>query len=156
MTKTAFRTADVVSLFPQGLGTGIEVLTADGVLPVDYLGIGDRIVTRDGLRVLRGVTCRTLTDAAMVSVGTDMLGVGRPAADILLSPGQPVLIRDWRARVLFGAPTAMVPASRLVDGQSVRRVVVPDLRLFLLHFDRPEVIYASGLELGCIPEPVAA
>ncbi len=156
MTKTVFKTADVVSLIPQGLGAGTEVLTADGVQPVDYLGIGDRIVTRNGLRVLRGVTCRTLTDAAMVCVGADMLGVGRPAADILLSPGQPVLIRDWRARVLFGAATAMVPASRLVDGQSVRRVIVPDLRLFALHFDRPEVIYGSGLELGCTPETVTA
>ncbi len=152
----AFKTAGVVSLIPHGLGAGTEVLTADGVLPVEYLGLGDRIVTRAGLRVLRGVTCRALTDAAMVSVGTDMLGVGRPAAEILLTPGQPVLIRDWRAKALFGAATAMVPAGRLVDGRSVRCVVVPDLRLFTLYFDLPEVIYASGLELGCSAEPALA
>jgi hypothetical protein len=30
------------------------------------------------------------------------------------------------------------------------------VRLYGLHFDRDEVIYAGGLEIGCTPETVTA
>lgn len=37
------------------LDQGTEVLTLDGSLPVEYLSPGDRIITRNGMRVLRGI-----------------------------------------------------------------------------------------------------
>ena len=61
---------------------------------------------------------------------SDSLGVGKPADDVLVAADQPILIRDWRAKALFG--------------------------LFALHFDAPAVIFAGGLELACQPALIPA
>jgi len=155
MTKSAFGVRSV-ALASQGMLAGTDVLTADGALAVEHLAAGDRIVTRSGLRVLRGVTVQVVRRAALVRFGVDILGVGRPEAAVLVPAGQTVLIRDWRARAMYGCAQALIPAARLVDGQLIRAEAHGDLRLFGLHFDGPEVIYAGGLELGCVPQVVAA
>lgn len=155
MTQAAFK-LDQIALDLQGLVAGTRILTADGALPVEYLGPGDRIVTRSGLRVLQAVTVQRVRRAAMVRIGHDTLGVGRPEADVLVAAGQNVLIRDWRAQAMYGCAQAMIPAARLVDGQLIRAEALSDVRLFGLQFDGPEVIYAGGLELGCVPQVVAA
>jgi len=41
--------------FHKGLSAGTEVLTADGALPIEFLSPGDRVITRSGMKVLRGV-----------------------------------------------------------------------------------------------------
>jgi len=155
MRKSAFAVTDV-ALDLQGLARCTEVLTAEGSLPVDHLAAGDRIVTRSGLRVVRAVTVQVVRRAALVRIGTDTLGVGRPKAPIVVAAGQTVLIRDWRARALYGTASALVAASRLVDGRQIRAEARCDMRLFTLQFDTPEVIYAGGLELGCGADAIAA
>lgn len=147
-------TVKAMSLDVQGMVAGTMVLTADGALPVEYLAAGDRIVTRSGLRVLRGVAVQVVRRAALVRIGADTLGVGRPEGDVLVSAGQPVLIRDWRAQAMFGVPQAMIEARRLVDGHLIRAQSKTDVQVHLLQFDRSEVIYAGGLELGCAGQPV--
>ncbi len=156
MAQAASETVSGISQTLEGVVAGTAVLTADGALPVEHLDAGDRIVTRSGMRVLRGVSVQLVHRAAMVRIGADTLGVGRPADAVLVAPGTGILIRDWRARALFGTAQAMVPARRLVDGALIRTEAMSDVRLFALHFDRDEVIYAGGLEIGCAPEKVAA
>jgi len=132
-----------------GLAEGTRVLTLRGEQPVQDLRPGDRIITRDaGAQVLRRVSIRDLSGAAMTRLSPDSLGVGRPGADILLAPGQRILLRDWRAKALYGQAQAMVPVSRLIDGQYIAEVKVTRLRVFELEFDRQHVIYAEGLELA--------
>ncbi|SOC07590.1 Hint domain-containing protein [Rhodobacter maris] len=133
-----------------GLTAGAEVATLDGLLPVEYLGPGDRIVTRAGARVLRAVTTLPLiTDLVRVAPGT--LGQGRPGAALILGAGTEVLLRGWRAEALFGKAQECVAVARLVDGQFITRLTGARMRLYGLHFDAPEIIYAEGVELGCQP-----
>ena len=73
----------------------------------------------------------------------------RPLASRRLSPGQAVVIRDWRAQALYGLPAAAIPASRLADGEFVCLETHRNARLFTLRFEDEEVIYAEGLELAC-------
>ncbi len=54
-------------------------------------------------------------------------------------------MRDWRARALYGADVAAIPAARLVDGEFQF-----EARLLTLRFADPEVIWAEGLELACM------
>ena len=77
------------------------------------------------------------------------LGHDRPEQDLLVAPGQPILIRDWRAKAIFGQPVAAIPAARLADGEFVCLETHRQVRLFTLRFDEDEVIYAEGLELAC-------
>ncbi len=43
---------DILSNFSNGLPIGTEIMTADGILPVEFLEPGDRVITRAGMRVL--------------------------------------------------------------------------------------------------------
>jgi hypothetical protein len=132
-----------------GLVEGSMILTLTGPRAVETLREGDRIVTRSGAMVLRGVEVRVMRHARLVCVSASALAPDRPEEDITLAADQPILVRDWRAAALAGAPQAMIPADRLADGEYIRAEARRDTRIFTLHFDRPAVIYAQGLELGC-------
>jgi Hint domain len=131
-----------------GMAAGTSVMTLDGATPVEYLNIGDRVLTRDGARTLRGIAVRVVNGDA-VRVGAGTLAHDKPVEDVVLAVGQPMLVRDWRAKALYGAAQALVPVERMADGQMIRRVSVRGLRMFTLTFDSVVVVYAGGLELAC-------
>lgn len=132
-----------------GMLSGTMVRTLDGVLPVDYLTPGDRIVTRAGMRRVTSISVVSRKMIDLVRIRASTMGHDRPDRDLLVSPGQPILIRDWRAQAIFGVPVAAVPAARLADGEFVCLETHRNVRLFTLRFDEDEVIYAEGLELAC-------
>lgn len=140
----------------EGLIAGTSVLTLDGALPVEHLTPGDRIVTRDsGLVILRAVTARKAT-ARMIRIKPHVLGNNRPKGDVVLPADQKVLLRDWRAKAIYGQKTAVVPVERLIDGQYVtEHSEASTVTLFTLELDGPHIIYADGLELSA-SEHVAA
>ena len=131
-----------------GMAAGTRVRTLDGVLPVEYLQPGDRMVTRSGARRLVSVSVRQSRALDVVRVRAGTLGFDRPEADLVLGPGQPVILRDWRARALHGAEVAAVTCARLADDEFVLRET-RKVRLFTLRFQEDEVIWAEGMELAC-------
>lgn len=140
---------------PRGVLAGTQVLTLDGVLPVEFLQPGDRIVTRSGARRLLAVSVQRRKRVALVRIRAATLGHDRPENDLLLAPGQPVVIRDWRARALFGVAITSIPAARLADGEFVTTEQIAEARFFTLRFEDHEVIYAEGLEIACPAVEVA-
>ncbi len=133
----------------QAVLAGTPVLTLEGELPVEFLQPGDRILTRAGARSLRQVEVSVVQNARVIQIGHATLGVDRPAEDITVSAAQHILIRDWRAKAMFGTATALIPAARLADGEYIRAETLVEARLFTLSFDEDAVIYAGGLELAC-------
>ncbi|MDF1854764.1 Hint domain-containing protein [Pseudooceanicola sp.] len=130
-----------------GFVAGTKVLTLDGELPVEFLNTGDRVITRDsGMAVIRNIRTHK-TRTAAISIAAGSLGHTRPDADMVLPADQKVLVRDWRAEALFGEKQALVPISRLVDGQYVRALGEVELTVYELEFDADHVIYAGGMEL---------
>ncbi|CTQ31766.1 Hint domain-containing protein [Jannaschia rubra] len=128
--------------FRGGLAAGTPVLTARGLVAVENLRRGDRIVTRErGLAVLRAVT-RHLSDTVVVRA--DSLGQGRPRRDTTLAADQHVTIRDWRAEALFDAPCALVPVARLADGRQI--AAAGRAEVWRLDFGSALTIQADGLE----------
>lgn len=140
-----------------GLLAGTRLWTLEGEIPVQFLAAGDRIITRDsGMARLLSITSQQAT-CVTVRIKAGSLGHTRPGADLVLPAHQPVLVRDWRARALFGADQVMVPVSRLVDGQFVTLGGRETLRLIALRFERPHVLYADGIEIACAtPAPLPA
>lgn len=132
-----------------GIAMGTKVMTMEGELPVEFLCIGDRVLTRNGARKIRAITVMVANNSEVAIVSRDTLGQDRPSEDVILPVDQTVLIRDWRARALFDADQAMVSVGRLADGAYIRREKISDLRFFGLGFDGDEVVYAEGLELFC-------
>jgi hypothetical protein len=141
---------------PTGMAAGTRIRTLDGVLPVEFLEPGDRIVTRSGARRLVSIAIRRCRATEIVRLSASTLAHNRPEADLLLGPGQPVIVRDWRARMLYGAEVAAVPSIRLADGEDVQRESRRQVLLYALRFAEDEVIWAEGIELACEAATVAA
>jgi hypothetical protein len=139
-----------------GLLQGTPVLTMQGAVPVEDLAVGDRVVTRAGMLCLRSVEAHSVTRARMVRIVDSALGKDRPEADIVMAEGQPILVRDWRARALADSDRAMIPAGRMIDGEYIRAEAQRDAVFYALHFDVPAVVYACGLELACEPARISA
>lgn len=141
----------------RGIASGTVVATQDGYLPVDFLEPGERVITRSGMRVLRAVNVRRYSGPA-VCIRASALGHDRPEQDLTLPSDTLILVRDWRASAIWDEDQAMVPVSRLIDGEFVALTEVKSLRTFELVFDAPEIIYAEGVELCCpgIEAPAAA
>jgi Hint domain len=133
----------------QGMLPGTLVRSLDGVLPVEFLCPGDRIVCRQGARRLVSIRVSHHDRLDLIRFSASSLGHGCPERDLWLGPDQPVLIRDWRALVLYNQPMAAIPAARLVDGAVIRRETLRDIHLLALQFDDDAVIYAEGIELSC-------
>ncbi|MEM8633295.1 MAG: Hint domain-containing protein [Pseudomonadota bacterium] len=130
-----------------GFSAGLSIVTGDGLLPVEHLQPGERVVTRDGgMQRVSWIEALYVTTFA-VRISPDALGHTRPEGRLVLPEGQPILIRDWRAKVLYGASVVGVPAWRLADGEYVRRIGPRSLRLYRIGFDRQHTIYAGGLEM---------
>jgi len=147
MAGTTANTA--VSTTLMALLAGTPVLTLDGELPVEFLQPGDRVITRMGARRIKEVSVSVVQNARVVHISHGTLGVDSPAEDMTVSAAQEILIRDWRARAMFGKPAAMIPAARLADGEYIRAETVAEARFFSLSFEEDAVIYAGGLELSC-------
>lgn len=136
-----------------GIAAGTGICTLDGILPVEYLEPGDRVVTRSGARRLMAISVKKHQGEGLIRVRASTLGHDRPERDLLIAEGQHVYVRDWRAKLLFGADAAAVPAARLADGEFILRESDQSSRtpvyLYVLRFDEDEVIWAEGLELFC-------
>lgn len=136
-----------------GMIAGSPVLTLEGALPVQFLAPGDRVITRSGSRILQAIGVNLLRDAEMIRISASALGHDRPEADLFVAPGQPILLRDWRAKALYDCDQVMIEAARLVDGEYIRAETVAEVRLYTLHFAQAEVIFTSGVELGAALTP---
>ena len=144
---------DVVICFTPGT----RILTPRGEVPVEELAVGDRVVTRDhGIQPIRWIGRREInaTQLAMapklrpVLIRADALGPGRPERDMRVSRQHRILIRDWRAEMMFGAEDGvLVPAHALCNDSSITEER-PREGVTYLHiaFDRHEVVYADGIE----------
>jgi hypothetical protein len=135
-----------------GLASGTRVMTLKGEMAVEYIAPGDKIITRAGARTVTAVEIAVVRNARMIRICEGVLGKDRPEADTLVTPEQPILIRDWRAKAMTGVEQAVMAAARLADGEYIRAETVAEARIFTLRFADAQVIYAAGLELGCQPE----
>lgn len=151
MTNIAagLRMTDMAGASPVGVPAGAAIMTLDGALPVDHLYPGDQVVTRRGAQRIDYISKIELPMAAcLVEVTENALG-GRPDQPIRLPMAQRVLLRDWRAKALYGQAQACVPAGQLVDGTYIRLVEADGpVTFYQISFGRPEIIHADGLELA--------
>lgn len=140
--------ANTAEMQHAGMVSGTRIITLAGELPIEHLTPGDRVITRDaGIAELLSVSSQEV-DTPLIRVRAGALSHQCPENDMLAGPATLVLLRDWRASVLYGQASAMVPLSRLRDGYFISSCQPRVTRLFTLHFARPHVIYANGLEIG--------
>ena len=132
-----------------GLLAGTQILTMHGEVAIETLQQGDSVITRSGMRKIAAIITILSENLSVVHITEGVLGNGRPQIDLQVSPQQPILLRDWRAKTLFDRDTALVAAERLIDGTYIRHETLSEACLYTLQFDHPEIIYAGNLEVSC-------
>ena len=125
-------------------GTMIETL--DGPRAVETLDPDDMILTRDaGYQPLRwaGATkVPALGDLAPIVITKGSFGND---TDLVVSPQHAILLDDWRAELLFGAPEVLVRAVDLLGHDGVYRRTGGYVTYCHILFDRHEIVQASGI-----------
>ena len=141
--------------FGNALVAGTRLYTQDGALPVEVLGAGDRVVTRDaGMIEIAAIRFRRIR-ARLVHVTEGALGPSLPESDTRLLATQQVLLRDWRAEALAGRTRALVAAERLIDGEFIRYLGTRDVMVAEIDFGAPHILYADGIEVASWTEAMA-
>lgn len=114
-----------------GFVAGTMIETPAGPRPVEVLGAGDRVVTRDaGVQTVLWVghhwigAARLMAEPELrpVRIRAGAPGFARLSQDLLVAPGQRILIAGSAARALFNADEVLVAARDLVDGRTISRV----------------------------------
>lgn len=140
-----------IGVMPPGLVAGTRVLTADGACPVELLGPGDRIITRNaGIARLIDLRFRQYR-GDFVQIAAGALGASRPDTDTVIAAGQTVLLRGDRAMALTGQDTALMRVADLpafADSAFLRGI---EMTVVQLIFERAQLVYADGLETLCVP-----
>lgn len=107
---------------------GATINTPHGEIPVEDLGTGDEVVTRDGtIALIQWVGKRRLTGFELaihphlrpIRIRKNALGPNRPERDLIVSPQHRVLVDDWRASYFFGEDEVLVPARSLLNDHDV-------------------------------------
>jgi hypothetical protein len=131
-----------------GLVQGSLLLTLEGEMPVEYLSVGDRLVTRDsGMSRVQHIQ-RSTRQVPLVGLAAGCLGDTRPERDACVAADQMVLVRDWRARALFQSEVALAAARALIDGEFITDLGCREVTLHQIFCDGPHILYCDGLELS--------
>ncbi len=133
----------------EGMLVGTTVRTLEGSFPVEYLSVGDRVVTRGGASRLTGIEITVVRNARVVRIAADTPGLETPQDTVTVAAAQTVLLHGWRAKAVSGTDQALVAAGRLCDGRYITAETLGEARLFKLTFTEAAVIYAGGLLLAC-------
>ncbi|MEX0284890.1 MAG: Hint domain-containing protein, partial [Paracoccaceae bacterium] len=136
---------------------GTMILTPNGEVEIETLDVGDRVVTRDhGVQKIRWIGATTFPGSYVaanphlrpVLIRENAIAKGVPDRDLRVSRQHRILVRDWRAEVMFGDPDGVLtPAFTLCNDHSIVEER-PDAPVTYLHmaFDQHEVVYANGVE----------
>lgn len=133
---------------PAAVPRGTGIWTADGVIPVEFLSVGDRIITRQaGLRRLDHIVSRASV-TPLVRLVPHSLGGKVPTRAITLPAHQAIRISAK------GSGTRRTPQDLLGTPQAQdlgQRAVT----LFHLTLSQPDTLYAEGVQLlaGMGPAP---
>ena len=134
---------------------GTHLATPEGEVRVEDLRPGNLVLTADGrAEPVRWIGSRCLAAADLaadptlrpIRIAAGAFGPVRPARDLRVSPQHRVLLSGWRAELLFGEQSVLVPAKGLVDDQAVRvDQSTEEVEYFHILFGRHEVILTEGL-----------
>jgi len=136
---------------------GTRLLTPSGEVEIMDLEVGDRVITRDhGVQRIRWIGTTTRPAAFIngnpglrpILIRRDALGPDQPSRDMRVSRQHRILVRGWRAEMLFGeSEGVLVPAYALCNDTTIveDRAEAPVTYVHVA-FDQHEVVFADGVE----------
>lgn len=139
-----------------GLVAGTQILTGEGAVPVEFLQPKARIISRaHGIVLLKDIVATT-EHLHMIQLAPGTLGADEQEHATIMPAAQPVLLRGPRAKAFSEATQTVAPVGCLVNDVDIVDLGQRHVRIFKLVFDRPEVIYADGIEVAIMSEVAPA
>ena len=130
--------------------------TPDGARLIRHLRVGDAILTKDngphpvrwiGQRRMSGARLYAMPHLRPIRFRAGALGIGRPDADLLVSPQHRMLLRGAAARALFNADEVLVAAEDLVnDGSIMVDHALREVTYVHILLEAHQIVFANGLE----------
>ena len=136
----------MVTANPVCFAAGTLIRTTRGDVRIEALHVGDRVVTAAGTaRPIRWLGHRVIdcgrhprpNEVLPVRIAAHAFGEGRPARDLLVSPGHAICV-DVGGEVL-------IPALSLANGTTITRAVVDTVAYWHVELDSHDIILAEGL-----------
>ncbi len=133
--------------------SGTMLLTRDGMMPIDWVSVGDDLWTQDnGWQVVRWRGLRQFGGDPYlprpIEIQPGALGPDTPAEVTRISPQHRVLLAGPACALLFGVDEVFVAAKHLLHWPGVAEVALDaDYAYHHLLFDRHEVLTASNIAL---------
>lgn len=137
-----------MSMKTGGIVAGTRLFCGDGFIPVEFIGIGDQVITRDSGMARVTEIDRAVVEAHFIRLKPQALDEQSPMVELLLPQDQTVFVRNWRAKEIFSADRALVKAITLVDGIFVELTEKRKEVVFRMSLSTPQILYAEGVELG--------
>lgn len=135
---------------------GVELEAPNGVILVEDIEVGDRILTRDhGAQEVRWIGSRHLSAAYLkrnpnlqpIRIKAGALGMNTPKADLVVSPQHRVLVRSKISERMFDHTEVLVAAKQLLqlDGIDIAYDLT-EVTYYHVLFDQHEVLMSNGAE----------
>ncbi|MEM8775306.1 MAG: Hint domain-containing protein [Pseudomonadota bacterium] len=133
---------DFVTCFVRGM----KIITYDGLVAVEDLQIGQKVLTADnGFQAVRWIGHQRVEakgKLAPVRFKTGALGNNE---ELWVSQQHRMLLSGWRAELYLGREEVLVPAKYLVNGHNITCEDGEDVEYYHIMFDRHELIYSAGI-----------
>lgn len=133
--------------------SGTQIATIGGLVAVDTLKVGDKIITRDnGYQEIRWIGRKKVSAGVLamqphlkpVLIRAGALGPDLPERDMMVSPQHRMLLTNAELMLHFGETEVLVPAKHLIDGKGVSQANAQGIEYIHVLFDHHEVILADG------------
>lgn len=125
--------------------SGTMIDTAGGARAIETLSAGDLVMTRDrGLQPIRWIGKTHVIAKGDLAPVVISKGVLNNAVDLVVSPQHAMLVEDWRAELLYGAPDVLVRAVDLLNHDGVYRRTGGTVTYCHILLDTHELVRASG------------
>ncbi|WP_298860960.1 choice-of-anchor L domain-containing protein [uncultured Sulfitobacter sp.] len=126
---------------------GTLVATHSGLRKIEDLKVGDPVITQDnGLQKIGWIGKTTVCgDDKFAPVNFAKSVFPGALDDLTVSPQHRMLIKGYRAELLFGQSEVLVPALHLIDGKDVVRKPQESVTYIHIMFEQHEIIFANGI-----------
>jgi len=132
---------------------GAQVSTVKGLIRIEDLRVGDRVMTRDnGLQDVRWIGHKALPASALdrdtrlrpIRIREGALGGGVPMADMVVSPNHRMLITGANLAMHFGEEEMLIAAKHLVGLPGIDVLPAQDTTYVHVLCDRHQVLMVDG------------
>ncbi len=126
---------------------GTMVATHAGLRKIEDLSVGDPVITQDNGMQRIGWIGKTTVSAKNGFAPVHFSKSVFPGAsdDLIVSPQHRMLIKGYRAELMFGQSEVLVPAIHMINGKDVTRLHQESVTYVHIMFEQHEIIFANGI-----------